>query len=439
MRWPRRSTTSSTMPSRPPTGSGCTTSGRRWSRRPRSPRCSSVRPSTSRGRCARCGPAPTSRRSWWRSTAWRTRATASCATRSPRCSPTASTRWSSCAGRTSTSPSSRPSTPARRSPTSSRASRSSAGDHPVNRGRSRPAARVRLLVTNERTRPAGTEDPPERTGMSHVDLHLHLLPGVDDGARNERESIEHAARMTRDGVHEAVVTPHIGHPAFPVAIDEIAPRTAALQAALNRAGVRLTLHPGGEIHPDVAAALSAAELRLIAQGPAGSRWVLAEVPFAGVDEAFLAGCRAIRRHGFGLVIAHPERAAGLLDGGLAMLRDELHAGAVLQVNVCSLLGRNGDEARFAAQRLIRARLAYVLASDGHPGTRVDTLASGVPAAQAAGASPVQAWQLTESNPRFLLRHGLPVGPGLPVRAWRSPREASLSAARDAAQRLTRAR
>src|SRR3954471_2134855 len=202
--------------------------------------------------------------------------------------------------------------------------------------------------------------------MSHVDLHLHLLPGVDDGARDERESIEHAARMARDGVHEAVVTPHVGHPAFPVAIDEIAPRTAALQAALHRAGVRLRLHPGGEIHPEVAASLSAAELRLIAQGPAGSRWVLAEVPFAGVDEAFLAGCRAIRRHGFGLVIAHPERAAGLLDGGLAMLRDELRAGAVLQVNVCSLLGRHGDEPRITAARLIRARLAQLLASGRQP-------------------------------------------------------------------------
>jgi protein-tyrosine phosphatase len=275
--------------------------------------------------------------------------------------------------------------------------------------------------------------------MSHVDLHLHLLPGVDDGARTERESLEHAARMERDGVREAVCTPHIGHPAFPVAIGEIAARTAELQTALRRAGIGVRLHAGGEIHPDVAASLSAAELRLIAQGPPGSRWVLAEVPFTGIDEGFLEGCRSIRRQGFGIVIAHPERAAGLLDGGLTMLRDELRAGAVLQVNVCSLLGRNGDEARRAAERLIRARLAYVLASDGHPGTREDTLAAGVAAAQAAGASAVQAWQLTESNPRFLLRHGLPVGPALPVRAWRSPREASLSAARDAAQRLMRVR
>src|SRR3954454_20650289 len=275
--------------------------------------------------------------------------------------------------------------------------------------------------------------------MSSTDLHLHLLPGVDDGARDEAASVEHAARMACSGVREALVTPHVGHPQFPIDVSTIAERTAALQAGLDRAGGDVRLHPGGEIHPDVATSLSADELRAISAGPPGGRWGLFEVSFAGVDERFVPGCRAIRRHGFGLVIAHPERAAGLLGGGLAMLRDELRAGAVLQVNVCSLLGRNGEEARVAAQRLIRARLAYALASDGHPGTRVDTLAAGVAAAQAAGASPVQAWQLTESNPRFLLRHGLPVGPALPVRAWRSPREASLTAARDAAQRLMRVR
>src|SRR3954469_22031638 len=137
--------------------------------------------------------------------------------------------------------------------------------------------------------------------MSFTDLHLHLLPGVDDGARDERESIEDGARMARDGVREALVTPHVGHPSFPVDVATIAPRTAALQAALDGAGVDLRLHAGGEIHPDVAASLTAAELRAISAGPPGSRWVLSEVPFAGVDEAFLAGCRAIRRHGFGLV------------------------------------------------------------------------------------------------------------------------------------------
>src|SRR5213593_3470515 len=123
--------------------------------------------------------------------------------------------------------------------------------------------------------------------MSYVDLHLHLLPGVDDGARDERESLDHAARMVKAGVREALVTPHVGHPSFPLDVATIPAHTAALQAALDREGIALRLHAGGEIHPDVAASLGADDLRVLAQGPPGARWVLVEVPFAGVDEGFL--------------------------------------------------------------------------------------------------------------------------------------------------------
>jgi protein-tyrosine phosphatase len=267
--------------------------------------------------------------------------------------------------------------------------------------------------------------------VSRVDLHLHLLPGVDDGAPDEATALEHAARMAAAGVTAATVTPHVGSPCFPTVLSEIPERTAALQRALDREGIGLSLRPGGEIHPSAAASLGAAELDLIAQGPHDARWVLAEVPFAGVDDAFADALHAIRAKGFGLVVAHPERATGLLtDGGLARLRPALQAGAVLQVNACSLMGRQGPEAQEAARRLIRARLAYVIASDGHPGTRSHTLADAELAALAAGASAAQVVQLTQANPRFLLRHGLPrVDARLPLHAG------SLLRARAAARRV----
>jgi protein-tyrosine phosphatase len=256
----------------------------------------------------------------------------------------------------------------------------------------------------------------EMVGVTRVDLHLHLLPGVDDGASDEAAAVEHARRMVAAGVTVATVTPHVGSPFFPTVLAEIPERTAALQRTLRREGVALTLHPGGEIHPSAAGTLEADELEVIAHGPQGARWVLAEVPFAGVDAAFADGLAHLHRQGFGIVIAHPERAANLLEGGLALLRPALEAGAVLQVNACSLMGRQGPEAQRAARRLIRARLAYIIASDGHPGTRDHTLADGEPAALVAGASPAQLQQLTQANPRFLLRHGLPrVDAPLPAR------------------------
>jgi protein-tyrosine phosphatase len=236
-------------------------------------------------------------------------------------------------------------------------------------------------------------------------------------------------------VTEATVTPHVGSPFFDgVVVGEIADRTAELQGALDRKRVGLRLHAGGEVHPEATHDLTATELDAIAHGPRGARWVLAEVPFAGVDDAFVAGLDAIRGRGFGVVIAHPERAAGFLDGGLALLRPSLRAGAVLQVNACSLLGRQGAEARDAARRLIRSRLAYIIASDGHPGHRDHTLRDGEAPAIAAGASRAQVLQLTQANPRFLLRHGLPqVGAPLPLRA--GPGRDALAHVREAARRL----
>ncbi|MFL5846614.1 MAG: CpsB/CapC family capsule biosynthesis tyrosine phosphatase [Solirubrobacteraceae bacterium] len=270
--------------------------------------------------------------------------------------------------------------------------------------------------------------------MSYVDLHLHLLPAVDDGPPDEQSALTYAAHLAAAGVKEATVTPHVGHARFPLAVETIAERTTLLQQRLDAEGIALRVHPGGEIHPSGATDLTREQLGLIAHGPPGARWVLLEAPFGGISRLFLEACRHVRDQGFGMVIAHPERASGLLDGGLARLRPEMAAGAVLQVSVCSLLGRHGGEAQSAAEHLVRSGLAYVLASDGHGGARGHTLAAGVGPARAAGASAVQAWQLTHANPAFLLRHGIAPEP-VRGRAWTARSHRSLGAAREAARRF----
>jgi protein-tyrosine phosphatase len=107
--------------------------------------------------------------------------------------------------------------------------------------------------------------------------------------------------------------------------------------------------------------------------------------------------------GYGLLLAHPERVRGPLD----RLEPHLEAGALLQVNVSSLLGEHGPQARDTGARLVRHGRAYCLASDTHPGTRESTLPLGSRTLVRAGASEIQAQRLTQSNPRFLLREGIP--------------------------------
>jgi protein-tyrosine phosphatase len=108
-----------------------------------------------------------------------------------------------------------------------------------------------------------------------------------------------------------------------------------------------------------------------------------------------------------VLLAHPERSAGVLHGALDPLLDQLGDGVALQVNVCSLLGNHGLGVQAAAIALLRRRLVQCLASDGHPGTREHTMKLGFTLLMSGGATSTEAWRLTQENPRFLLEQGVP--------------------------------
>jgi protein-tyrosine phosphatase len=244
--------------------------------------------------------------------------------------------------------------------------------------------------------------------MSYVDLHCHLLPGVDDGAATVGDALAHARRLHAEGVRDVACTPHVKAAMFPsVRPDEIAGRVAALQAAVEAAGLGVRLHAGAEVAHEDAMVLSRAQLEAVAQGPEEARWILLECPFEGIGDDFVAAAERLTDLGYGLVLAHPERAADVLGPGRERLEALRAAGALLQVNVCSLLGNHGLDVQETATTLVRAGTAFCLASDGHPGTREHTLQLGFHLLIRAGASSTQAWRLTQGNPRFLLRSGLP--------------------------------
>lgn len=244
--------------------------------------------------------------------------------------------------------------------------------------------------------------------MSYVDLHCHLLPGLDDGAATVEDALAHARRLHHEGVRDVACTPHVKRAEFPgVALEGLAALLLATQRAIVADGLAVRLHGGGELaHPD-ALVLGHEQLDLIAMGPDDARWLLLECPFEGVDDSFLAAADRLDRFGYGILIAHPERSPGLLEGdGLERLEPLLRQGALLQVNVCSLLGNHGLDVQDAAVRLVRAGLASCVASDGHPGTREHTLQLGFHLLLRAGASSGQAYRLTQANPRLLLRNGI---------------------------------
>ena len=187
--------------------------------------------------------------------------------------------------------------------------------------------------------------------MPYVDLHCHLLPGLDDGARTLADAVRFARRLDAEGVLDVACTSHIKRAHFPrIDIAELAGRREDASArSTPRASTSACTRAASSPHED-ALELHDRELQLIAQGPEHAPWLLLECPFAGLDDEFDAAVERLTGLGYGLLLAHPERVRG---GARAGSRRTLEAGALLQVNVSSLLGDHGPRAREIAARLVR--------------------------------------------------------------------------------------
>jgi protein-tyrosine phosphatase len=247
-----------------------------------------------------------------------------------------------------------------------------------------------------------------------TDIHFHLLPGLDDGPRTMAESLELAAAAVRDGCSTVVATPHV-RTDFVTDVSELPDLVREVQGELSRAGIPLGVCRGAELGHDMVGRLLQQELDSIALGPSGARWLLVETPFEGIDQDFTSAADELRDRGFGVVLAHPERGAGVLDGDCAAVKAQLAQGGALQVNASSLAGGHGDEPRIAAERLLLDGHATLLGSDAHGPARPPALTHGLMSATRIGLEPSAAASLVTSAPRRLLTRGIPA-PALPAAA-----------------------
>lgn len=237
--------------------------------------------------------------------------------------------------------------------------------------------------------------------MARVDIHFHLLPGVDDGPRTMAESLELARAAVADGTRTVVATPHVRGD-FLTDVSELPDRVRELRHALDRERIGLRVEAGGELGHDMVGRLSQRELERIAVGPRGRRWLLLESPWAGFEEDFHDAAEELRERGFGLVLAHPERSPGHAPG----LLHELAAGALAQVNAASVTGANGEGAEGAAGRLVSGSLPVLLASDAHSARRAPMLRRAVTTLLASGVPPARVRVLSDSRSGRLLEHGM---------------------------------
>lgn len=201
-----------------------------------------------------------------------------------------------------------------------------------------------------------------------IDLHAHILPGLDDGARNWAEALDMARLAVADGIRVMVATPHL----FPHRItsgEEILAKEKILETLihfkqkLRQAEIALEILPGCDV-PLCAELEEYLEEERVLTINDGKRYLLLELPDTALPPAIEEFCFRLISRGLTPILTHPERHF-LLQQTPEKLARLIHLGCLAQVTAQSLLGGFGRRAARASQQMIRAGYVQVIASDAH--------------------------------------------------------------------------
>ncbi len=229
-----------------------------------------------------------------------------------------------------------------------------------------------------------------------IDLHSHILRGIDDGARTLEDSLEIARAAVSDGITVIAGTPHVRDD-WPTDAGVMEHRVAELRAELQLAGIPLDVRAGGEIAIEWLARLSVEELRRFGLG-GNPRYLLVETPYYGWPLGLEDALFSLRASGIRPVLAHPERNAEV-QAQPERLVSLVQSGALVQVTAASVDGRIGRRAQECGLKLVARGLAHLLASDAHHASvRAVGMAE---AAEAVGGGPLGAW-LTQEVPAAIV-------------------------------------
>ena len=195
-----------------------------------------------------------------------------------------------------------------------------------------------------------------------IDLHSHVLPGLDDGAADLDAALEMARAMAESGVRVVCATPHVRDD-FPTRSETMLLLVEDMRERLRTEGVNVDLLPGGEVAFDMIAELDSLELRAfcLAGNPG---YLLVEAPYLGWPLGIAETFFTLRLEGMAPVLAHPERNP-LVQEDPERLRPLVDSGALVQLTASSLDGRAGKHVTHTARRLLALELAHLVASDAH--------------------------------------------------------------------------
>ena len=231
-----------------------------------------------------------------------------------------------------------------------------------------------------------------------IDLHCHVLPGIDDGPETIEGSVAIARAALAAGTRTIVATPHVSW-RYPNGPDVIARGVAEVNDRLVAAGLAIEIVAGAEIAVTRVGDVAEEDLERLALG--GGRWLLIEPPFTPAATRFDAILVDLQRRGHRIVLAHPERCPAF-HRDPEMLAGLVRSGVLTSITAGSLVGRFGDRARHFALELVQRGMAHNVASDAHDVTgRAPGMTQEI---EQAGLGPLADW-LTSAVPAAILAGG----------------------------------
>jgi len=211
--------------------------------------------------------------------------------------------------------------------------------------------------------------PPEAfsnpiNGNKMIDIHSHILPGMDDGAHSRDEALEMLRIAERDGIEKIVATPHLFRGEFEGKDQEARPREMkALNRHLKAAGIQIELFSGAEVHisHDLLSKVQAHRKQLVING---SSYMIVEFPsehiFPGIKDLFFE----IMNEGIIPIIAHPERNS-VFTHKPQLLVELIQMGSLAQANRGSFLGLYGNRPKEFVFKFLQWNLVHFIGSDAH--------------------------------------------------------------------------
>lgn len=201
-----------------------------------------------------------------------------------------------------------------------------------------------------------------------IDMHCHIIPKIDDGSKNLEMSIAMAKKAYEHGYTGIFATSHFIEINHETNKNDIESKVGALNNVLKIRGINIEVYPGNEVYytPNITSILKKNEKICTLNN---TRYLLIEFPMSGSVINFLNVISDIVKNGYRPIIAHPERYE-FTSKNFELLKQSIEIGALLQINVTSIMGEYGLVPKKNVKNLLKNNMVHFIGTDSHNDTRV---------------------------------------------------------------------